>query len=93
MVTPNPDILTDPEYIRLSKIRDEVEEAMRGGAKFGQSTSAEGNAATFYSRQDLQQMYDDYTLKMNRRAQEVTGGEGNQDLDFAQSVTLQLPRY
>ena len=94
MTTPDlPDLNQDAEYVRLSKLRDSIEKAMQDGAQFGQSTSAEGNAATFYSRADLQKMYDYYTDQMGRRALQISGPEGNQDYDFAQSVTLILPKY
>lgn len=94
MVNPPTDIESDAEYMRLKALRDEIEQAMMGNVKFGQSTSSEGNAATFYSRADLQMMYDNYTTKMNRRASEITIADGiDADPEFGQAIILQLPKY
>ena len=96
MVTPNPDIMTDPEYLRILKLREEVDQAIANNAKFGYATSSEGGAATFYGQKDLQTIRDNYTTQLNRRAQEITAEaaeDENWDADFAQSVVLQLPRY
>ena len=84
---------TDAEYLRLSGLRDEIDQSIHEASADGQSGSAEGRGVQFYSRKDLQMQRDNLTTQMNRRALELEEDATNKDFDFAQSVNIQLPRY